>query len=502
MITEPPSADISSIQRVLAAALVAGVVLVAPPPTPEACPIPASIYQDQALAAWVTSFRALGKNRDRTPYQSRFLSRQPPDHPPTIDQAKAYAGALHGENKDPLSDYYIPRTWNEINAAAKLMNFPATPLLEEFHRLSPGDMDYTLIVIALERNYNLTLYPEILKAYEMEINPEKKKDLADILLHIQYNAILTSHINRRTWKDRYAALDERLFLAIRTLLKQYPGGLTIRDLAISNGLTTLRLAQRLEEEGLLDRVKIEACDKVMHFRMATHQGFTYFFNLEGELIQFVTPEGILWIRWTSAHYFQNFLSPVRWFYHMMMRLSGGVKVGLLGYREQVNFAEKNLFQDSRPVSLVSPEALAWASQYPEHLQFRESSIWDLSATKAHMILLLGFAMRPESRSLTEIFRLLRDRENYAPTRLLKIFQKTTSYLKKFQIQGILMHLGMTLHENGILINGIAVPPDLYVDIYREKRGSLMRLPSPQWSQGYNKSKGWDRIDHPEWKRAA
>ncbi len=454
-------------------------------------------FQEQALATWATSFRTLLSRQDKSPFQSRLLSKKPLRESHSVENATEYAHLLHGEDKDPLSQLYIPGSWQELDASVKLMNFPLEPLLDKFNRASPGEKDYNLIVTALGKNYNLSFIPRIRAAYESEFDRQKKSDLADVLLHIQYNAILVSRINRRTWKDRYAAMDERFLQAVRLELKKYPNGILIIDWAVSNGMTTLRRARLLEKEGLLNGVRMVGYDKVMDFRILTQNGSTFVFNSEGKLIQRRTADGRLWIRWSLAQYLP---APMRWLFYWIMKHEGNVDVGEISMRMEIADAEKNLSRHSESISLLDPEAEAWAREHPQNLQFAYDDITAPSPTeRPHLILMTGMAMRPEKHTWRELLGLLSKPENYSLTRLMRMFffGKTASYFKKEEVRALLVQHGRLLQEGGMLFNGIDVPPHLYLDVYEKKGNTLVRLPQPQWSEGYANSEGWEVIDLSE-----
>lgn len=436
--------------------------------------VPASHFSNQALSArplWhMRASPALLQTRSSLEAPSQHISSRGP-------VGRALRAAAQLRHIDFLAAYSRPRTLKEYLAFFELMNAPAPSLVRILQNNTRNSEAYRLAIRALELNHNLLDYPLLRAAYEelADRRDPKAEDLRHVLRHIQYNAVLLpnegdglfSLINRRTWPGRSRLLDAYVIAAVDLLRETFTNGdLRVADWAVSDGVTSLELANLVED------LRIRAFDKAFFLWFVTgpEPDQRLAFNSDGRLIQaiFPTKRGPrLWIRTTLANYLPL---PLRALVLAGLRSMAGIRSlahfpGLLQWERIFNHLRHTPRSDFtlNRISLIDPQAERLSTQRPGRLGFIEGDIFNPPAPRHayHLIRVMGLLMRHDP------------------------------YFSEAKIREALGRLGADLQEGGVILNGIVSPEGPFLDTYRRRGHQLVR--EPQLSVGYNHSAPWEII---------
>lgn len=337
-------------------------------------------------------------------------------------------------------------------AISLLYNYPIHDLIHDFMILPVGSEEYDLTVLAMSLNQSLWAYKEVRKLYDQldaDSDSAKRRDTINILRTIQYYAIDIDAdpgaryrvINRRTWENR----GEGTYPLIERMLADLAGkyeSLTLGDFAVSDGTSSYELAKHLHERGYA--VKISGYDKYLqlhYLRMGQRYAVLddafqvlHIYDLNGKLLN--TRAGS-----------NNFTDIDD--YMQQWRDIGFEKLRERGLLESV--------------SLLNPEAEAYAAQHPERLSFKHHDVFEPLEENHQVIRVLGLLLRGEY-----------------------------SYFADDRIKEGLRALGQGLTNGGYLMNGTLWRHGQQIDSYQKTDAKLQYVDG--LSDTAYSSDGWQEID--------
>ncbi len=358
------------------------------------------------------------------------------------DDARALA--KHFLGIDLMRSFGFPLSDDQKDARLRLGNYDVGKLISDFLALPADDRRYELTVIALMLNRSLLSYAKLRELYfdgRLQSQPGKRKDLINILRHIQFGVLMFSGeadgnnltINRRTWEGRLEASFEVIDGELRRFRAGHPGeAMTIGDFGVSDGTGTYEMALRYREEN----VRVVGYDKVLNFIVRKKGNITCVYDPQGKILQlFVGP---------------NLHEPTG---------EGSLEwlAGQLGMFFDYPETEET---DTRIISLINPEAEEFARENPDRLAFAEHDVFQPLAPRHDFVRVAGLLMRGKY-----------------------------SYFSDEKIKSALSRIGNVLPEGGALLNGTFWDGGSQYDLFR-REGNRLRLEN---SQGYWDFDGWEEI---------
>jgi hypothetical protein len=465
-------------------------------PVPRFIGSPVRSFEEQTVVPRLScAYRAGASTLSGFRILRAMLSNQASETPLSLHEALRHARRFVGI--DFVQGFHKPANpfalWSYVN----LMGSNFEELFENFRNLDYDAPGYRETAAALRLNQDLSRYSELLELYAdlKEKNPEDPRlaDLRGILRHKQYNGILAKEgdrkpgrrggipINRRTWDGRG---DETCGLIIDEILRLHKEApdktIIIDDWAVSDGITSMGLARRIEENDLSSFVSIRAYDKSLSFWISDKMldGYRLIFDASGHLIQAVPVNpGRLWVRWTLADYFSKWVRDKleRW-----MSTRGNTLVGRERFPVRnipIETLEKRFMQAKAQedgslvrISLLDPEVEAYSRAHPRLLQFFEADI-----------------RQPPFRGNPD--------EQASVIRVMGLMMRNKEYFSDSTIKRTLANLaGNSFPEQeGMMLNGVVgsikKPEQLFLDVYRFNGESL----NLEDSRGYKTDRGWEQI---------
>jgi RNA polymerase sigma factor (sigma-70 family) len=349
--------------------------------------------------------------------------------------AREIAKPFWGQNPIEIFDV----TDEQRQAVAQLINYPIDGLIHDFLTMDTANDLYRQTVTTLSLNGNLLTYVALRRLFDqLKDHSQKQRDLIEILRNVQYTASFTGapksdgnvkRINRRTFATRsinsYPVIDSHV-------LRETSSEKTIiGDMAVSDGTSALELAKHYENKP----VKVIGYDRMLSFSMIDlRPNQTMIFDSDGHLWQVIAGDRLL--------------SPNQFYPETVIQLEGEFRL----------MDKKNI----QTVSLLNPEAEAYALQHPDKLEFRTHDVFQQLTQRHQFIRVLGLLNRGEY-----------------------------SYFSDRRIQEALNRLGEALTDHGYLMNGTYWEEgEGQYDLFQRQGARLVH----QSLEGYSDSHGWESIE--------